>query len=713
MSDSIFFSPEIYALFPLLLKITILFCLTWITVLYCHRSNPYWRLILLRGAVIGILAMPVLTAVVPSINVPLLQDQSVQSPSPVQYPVEKALPSYTPILSQSDSIPIRPSTSIEPIVNKTKPSPSAGRNPILTLGVIWIFGILTLCGYAWIHHRKIKQMIEDSKAAPANLKEQLKQTAERMGVLKTIDLRYSPKAAAPFLYGGSHPTIVLPELAIGGDFSDDLPTIFAHELSHVQSNDLAWMAVFRVMQTLFWFHPLSWALIMTHKSVCEEYCDMRAAQFIGSRDVYSQTLARVTLHLLTQPPAYAGLGMARLPEIRRRLNRLKRPINTVPVSQNRILSFLVIGGIALTGFAGLQIVHSEQNNPQNLDKETSMSSKILHDIQWYIDPNATQKGEPSIYHSFVASLATAMNYIDEDFDPVKLMGSSGFAFRTFVCKDLCPSAMSMFSFNDILPESMEQTGYQSIYIHRMWDEKRLEKKRREQAHDAIVNGIDRGVPAIVWDTANVEWGLIIGYDMKQERYETLTDEGKRSTLAFNRLGRNGIDILSVTIPGQRNERTEEEITLNALKTAVAHAEQKEWFDRPNYQNGLAGLDLWASIYDKWAPNAEASKRIPVYKDYVRFSAYYTGHTYSARCYARDYLKSIANGDPNLEKAALSYEKTAASLKPVWELFSNGKELSEEALTAAAQNIRSAKINEEHGIGFIKEYLAQANKSDLF
>ena len=211
-----------------------------------------------------------------------------------------------------------------------------------------------------------------------------------------------------------------------------------------------------------------------------------------------------------------------------------------------------------------------------------MSANKLENISWYTDPETQAKNEPGIFHSFMASLATAINYIDREngLDPVWLMGSSAFAFRIFVNMGLCPSTMSMFSFHDLLPKAVEQAGYHCIYVSRGWNEKKQEKARREEAHAKILEGINLGTPAIVWDIFEAEWGIITGYDEDKQPYTTLTCQGKSSSLAYKKLGKNGIDILSVTIPGEKNSRTREEIIVNSLQAAVAHADQKEFIDEP-------------------------------------------------------------------------------------------------------------------------------------
>ncbi|UCG51000.1 MAG: hypothetical protein JSW58_12465 [Candidatus Latescibacterota bacterium] len=306
----------------------------------------------------------------------------------------------------------------------------------------------------------------------------------------------------------------------------------------------------------------------------------------------------------------------------------------------------------------------------------------------------------------MGSLATALRHMGAEVDPAWLMGTTGFAFRIFVNEVMCPSAMSVFSWAAILPEAVEQSGYSCHYVSRLWDEGDKEQERKAQAHDAIVEGINRGVPAIVWDIAEAEWGLIVGYDEENQSYDTLTWKGEPSSLAFERLGQNGIDVLSVTIPGERNNRSRDDAVLNSLKTAVAHAEQKEWADRPKYQDGLPAFDLWATIFDRWASIVKLGRAHRISSHVATYATYYAGHWYSARCYARDYLKAIAGRNENLLRAVLSYQNVASLLKPIWDFFKTQSKPDQHTLHVMARSIRDARAAEEEGIDNIKEHLAR-------
>jgi hypothetical protein len=198
-------------------------------------------------------------------------------------------------------------------------------------------------------------------------------------------------------------------------------------------------------------------------------------------------------------------------------------------------------------------------------EEGSVSDGAKLDIPWYADPKAEKRGEPGIHHSFMKCLATALHHVAGKLDPVWLMGSSASAFRITVSETFCPSAMSMFDFSAVLPEAIEQAGYEAVHIGRYWKEEALEKERREEAHTAIVTGIDRGVPAVVWDVYDTEWGLVTGYEPSRELYRTLSHQGMKAELPYARLGCNEIAILSVSIPGPRNRRSRHQVIRNSLR----------------------------------------------------------------------------------------------------------------------------------------------------
>jgi hypothetical protein len=337
-----------------------------------------------------------------------------------------------------------------------------------------------------------------------------------------------------------------------------------------------------------------------------------------------------------------------------------------------------------------------------------VSERTLDNISWFVDEQARRRNEPGIRHSYIASLASAVQHVQGSLDPAWLMGATGFAFRTFINEVLCPSAMSIFNWAKILPEAVEQSGYHCTYISRMWEEADRQEEGRQKAHAAILEAIERGTPAIAWDVADCEWGLIIGYDDELQSYRVLDHRGKHCTLNYEQLGQRAIKILSVTIPGPANGRDRKQILHNALRTAVAHASQQEWTDRPKYENGLAAYEMWASALEKWAAILPAGAKEKTRLDVSSFATHYADHHYSARCYAREFLKSVESTSTDLQEALLSYKEVASQLKSVWDFFSGVDEPAPPVLASLAEDIRGAKAAEMRGIDAIKRYLSHSS-----
>jgi len=336
-----------------------------------------------------------------------------------------------------------------------------------------------------------------------------------------------------------------------------------------------------------------------------------------------------------------------------------------------------------------------------------MGSTLLSEAKWFQDDAALGRGEPGIRHAYLASLATVLDHVDGTVDPVRLMGSSAFAFRIWVSPVFCPSATSVFDWRLLLPEAVEQYGYRCRHIVRMWEEDAQADARRREAHETIIANLELGRPVVCWDVYDHEWGVITGYSETGKFYHTLDSTGAARELPEERLGRNGIDILSVIAIEKRNTRLADDITRRALRAAVNHAAQKEPLDRPDYEDGLSAYDLWATMCDRWAKIDEAGRSDKLSPEVPVFARYCAEHIYSARCYAREYLRRLAQFDGVLADAADHYAKVAEFLAPVLRYFTNDSStIDAEGLRDVANAIRGAAAAEKCGIAEIRFYLGR-------
>lgn len=169
--------------------------------------------------------------------------------------------------------------------------------------------------------------------------------------------------------------------------------------------------------------------------------------------------------------------------------------------------------------------------------------------------------------------------------------TSGFGFRMWVDKTLCPSATSIWHFYQ-QKEWVENGGLTCAYVERLWGQDDLEETRRQEALDIIRKSIDSGIAVVSWDISGAEWGLITGYDEQAGTLYTLKINGQEDTIDNTKLGNLEIPILSVLAITGKVDRIPDELFQDTLRLAVNHLEGKEPGENPS---GMAAYDQLLEI----------------------------------------------------------------------------------------------------------------------
>jgi hypothetical protein len=322
----------------------------------------------------------------------------------------------------------------------------------------------------------------------------------------------------------------------------------------------------------------------------------------------------------------------------------------------------------------------------------------IENARWHRDTAADTNIPTGYTHSFTKATLTALEIQEGYVDPVWVVGSSGAAFRIWAHKDLCPSATSVFSWC-LLPAGLRNAGWHCRYFSRLWHESDVEEERRRAAHEAIKEAIAAGKAPICWDVAVPEWGVLTGYDDSRQEYAGLSVFAAPATMKYVELGKRDIPIMSVTIIDEPNGIDRREAILNAFRTAVRHAEQSEWEDRPDYQDGLAAFGHWADALDRLAQSGGKQEML----------AYYSGTYLVARHYARRYVQMASTefgGDAALLAAVEAYAQVEAALQDVYGILGKDGQRSKDELKSAATAVRAAGAAEAQAIGHLKVFLAK-------
>ena len=88
-----------------------------------------------------------------------------------------------------------------------------------------------------------------------------------------LPVRITAAPVQPALTGVFHPCILLPRAVLSDLSPDALEAVLAHETWHWRHRDHWWSPVHRMVEVLFWFHPLTWWLGARLNEERERACD--------------------------------------------------------------------------------------------------------------------------------------------------------------------------------------------------------------------------------------------------------------------------------------------------------------------------------------------------------------------------------------------------------------------------------------------------------
>ena len=283
----------------------------------------------------------------------------IGEPSPIDAPR-----AARPTLAAVDRpVPPRPAAIPAPALEAT-PAPSPSRPAdwpaIAMVGYATVAAVLLarlLASLAAVERlRRAGVPVDDP-----NWLDALERCRRRLGIRRPVALSWSPRLGIPIVLGWIRPTIMLPASLSDLDPRDHAEPILLHELSHVRRGDYPWNVVLRLVQALYWPHPLVWLLGHAIAEIRERICDDVCVHELGDASSYGETLLAVASGLSHRPGPALGIAMARHTRLVRRLARISRSrgaARCLPRPAERL--FVTATAIVVSGVLGaLQLTRAE------------------------------------------------------------------------------------------------------------------------------------------------------------------------------------------------------------------------------------------------------------------------------------------------------------------------------------------------------------------
>jgi beta-lactamase regulating signal transducer with metallopeptidase domain len=266
-----------------------------------RRGSAASRHLVWTLAVVGLLVLPMASAVLPSWNISVRRE--MPSPSAVHPQTEMAIGS-TPAVEGS---------AVAPPAQSTPGSGSASW--ISRLPLAYAAVVMFLIGRLGFEHLRTRRMLSrTTEVTDADWTRLLSECAAHLGVRKAVRLARSREEVMPMACGIGRPVIVIPSVADMWD-GDRRRAVILHELAHVVRLDCLTQTLAEAAVALYWPHPGVWWTARRLRVERELACDDRV------------------LSSGTEPREYAG----HLLEIAHSLGRYRAPALAVGVARPRQL----------------------------------------------------------------------------------------------------------------------------------------------------------------------------------------------------------------------------------------------------------------------------------------------------------------------------------------------------------------------------------------
>lgn len=302
-----------------LLRVTLVLLVVTAAAWLLRRASAGARHLAWAVGVVTLLALPVLSGLVPW----RLAIIPLETPTQVGPVVPFSMQSRTDQVASPDPGELQAlNGGAAEHLAETAPASLSAPGPKLALPMllaVWLLGATALLGRllaGWIAVRRVLR-----NAVPvdgADWMRPLLEGADRMGLPEVPRVVASTRTTMPFACGVLRPTLVLP--AAADDWSDGRRrAVLLHELAHVRRGDVLLNLLGRIACALYWFHPLVWIAARQLRAESERACDDLVLSTGARASTYADHLLQIACRAGRASTPAVALPMAQRREFEGRM----------------------------------------------------------------------------------------------------------------------------------------------------------------------------------------------------------------------------------------------------------------------------------------------------------------------------------------------------------------------------------------------------------
>lgn len=155
-----------------------------------------------------------------------------------------------------------------------------------------------------------------------------------------IPVRVTPAGLTPGVFGVFRPELILPRAVMHELSASQIQTVVAHEMCHIRRRDNLTAAIHKIIEVIFWFHPLVWWIGANLLREREAACDESVIEDGHEQVVYAESLLHVCRLGVTA--RFAGVAASSGGDLKQRMTSILSPERASPLDQPRFLLLLMM-----------------------------------------------------------------------------------------------------------------------------------------------------------------------------------------------------------------------------------------------------------------------------------------------------------------------------------------------------------------------------------